>query len=137
MGPREVCFAIPRLDTNLGRRCGFKALDLVCVCENVCSGWRTFSTGYRMKEEMLLLKWSLCQSVTNTNHNTCLFQRVSEYTLTLQAADLDGDGLTGTAVAVIEVADVNDNAPEFKEPTVAILHSLEQLLGRGLGGRCI
>ncbi|XP_033012956.1 B-cadherin-like [Lacerta agilis] len=44
-------------------------------------------------------------------------ERVSEYTLTLQAADLDGDGLTGTAVAVIEVADVNDNAPEFKEPT--------------------
>lgn len=31
----------------------------------------------------------------------------------MQAADLDGEGLTTTALAVIEIADVNDNAPEF------------------------
>ncbi|XP_061449889.1 B-cadherin-like [Rhineura floridana] len=42
-------------------------------------------------------------------------ERVSEYTLTLQAADLDGEGLTGMALAVIEIGDANDNAPEFKE----------------------
>uniref|UniRef100_A0A803W4J4 Cadherin domain-containing protein n=1 Tax=Ficedula albicollis TaxID=59894 RepID=A0A803W4J4_FICAL len=40
-------------------------------------------------------------------------ERVREYTLTVQAADLDGEGLTTTALAVIEIADVNDNAPEF------------------------
>ncbi|XP_055582846.1 B-cadherin [Falco cherrug] len=40
-------------------------------------------------------------------------ERVREYTLTVQAADLDGDGLTTTALAVIEIADINDNAPEF------------------------
>lgn len=36
-----------------------------------------------------------------------------EYTLTVQAADMDGEGLTTTALAVIEIVDVNDNAPEF------------------------
>ncbi|NXT90222.1 CADHK protein, partial [Anhinga rufa] len=40
-------------------------------------------------------------------------ERVREYTLTIQAADLDGEGLTATALAVIEIADINDNAPEF------------------------
>ena len=36
----------------------------------------------------------------------------------MQAADLDGEGLTTTALAVIEIADVNDNAPEFDPKTV-------------------
>lgn len=45
--------------------------------------------------------------------SVCPPQRVREYTLTVQAADLDGEGLTTTALAVIEIADVNDNAPEF------------------------
>uniref|UniRef100_A0A8C5IQX2 Cadherin domain-containing protein n=1 Tax=Junco hyemalis TaxID=40217 RepID=A0A8C5IQX2_JUNHY len=44
-------------------------------------------------------------------------ERVREYTLTVQAADLDGEGLTTTALAVIEIADVNDNAPEFDPRT--------------------
>ncbi|XP_075621565.1 B-cadherin isoform X2 [Balearica regulorum gibbericeps] len=44
-------------------------------------------------------------------------ERVREYTLTVQAADLDGEGLTTTALAVIEIADVNDNAPEFDPKT--------------------
>ncbi|KAM6430779.1 cadherin-3 isoform 1-T1 [Liasis olivaceus] len=42
-------------------------------------------------------------------------ERVREYTLTLQAADLDGLGLTSTASAVIEITDANDNVPEFRE----------------------
>lgn len=54
---------------------------------------------------------SVCLSV-------CPPQRVREYTLTVQAADLDGEGLTTTALAVIEIADVNDNAPEFDPKTV-------------------
>uniref|UniRef100_A0A8D2JCE2 Cadherin domain-containing protein n=1 Tax=Varanus komodoensis TaxID=61221 RepID=A0A8D2JCE2_VARKO len=44
-------------------------------------------------------------------------ERVGEYILTLQAADLDGLGLTGSATAVIEIADANDNAPVFREQT--------------------
>ncbi|XP_062442856.1 B-cadherin-like [Rhea pennata] len=46
-------------------------------------------------------------------------ERVREYALTVQAADLDGDGLTTTALAVIEITDVNDNAPEFDPKTYA------------------
>uniref|UniRef100_A0A8C8RYQ0 Cadherin domain-containing protein n=1 Tax=Pelusios castaneus TaxID=367368 RepID=A0A8C8RYQ0_9SAUR len=44
-------------------------------------------------------------------------ERVRQYTLTLQAADLDGEGLTTTASAVIEIADTNDNAPIFDPRT--------------------
>ncbi|KAM8799241.1 B-cadherin-like [Eudromia elegans] len=46
-------------------------------------------------------------------------ERVRQYTLTVQAADLDGKGLTATALAVIDIADVNDNAPEFEPKTYA------------------
>ncbi|XP_072492643.1 cadherin-15 isoform X2 [Notamacropus eugenii] len=38
---------------------------------------------------------------------------VGVYNLTLQVADMSGDGLTNTATAVIYVDDINDNAPEF------------------------
>uniref|UniRef100_A0A8D0L4I3 Cadherin domain-containing protein n=1 Tax=Sphenodon punctatus TaxID=8508 RepID=A0A8D0L4I3_SPHPU len=44
-------------------------------------------------------------------------ERVREYTLTLQATDMDGEGLTNTASAVIEIADANDNAPVFNPTT--------------------
>uniref|UniRef100_A0A8C0ITB4 Cadherin domain-containing protein n=1 Tax=Chelonoidis abingdonii TaxID=106734 RepID=A0A8C0ITB4_CHEAB len=43
-----------------------------------------------------------------------------EYTLTLQAADLDGEGLTTTASAVIEIVDTNDNAPVFDPRTYTV-----------------
>uniref|UniRef100_A0A7M4ELA2 Cadherin domain-containing protein n=1 Tax=Crocodylus porosus TaxID=8502 RepID=A0A7M4ELA2_CROPO len=42
-----------------------------------------------------------------------------QYTLTVQAADLDGEGLTTTATALIEITDINDNAPEFDPKTYA------------------
>ncbi|KAM9268844.1 cadherin-15 [Cariama cristata] len=35
------------------------------------------------------------------------------YNLTVQAADMSGDGLTTTAMAVIYLEDINDNPPEF------------------------
>ncbi|XP_062032976.1 cadherin-15 [Lepus europaeus] len=38
---------------------------------------------------------------------------VAVYNLTLQVADMSGDGLTATASAIISLDDVNDNAPEF------------------------
>ena len=48
-------------------------------------------------------------------------QAVGVYNLTLQAADMSGDGLTTTATAVIYLEDVNDNAPEFtKEEVVGV-----------------
>ncbi|XP_078295046.1 cadherin-3 isoform X1 [Panthera onca] len=40
-------------------------------------------------------------------------ERVPEYTLTIQATDMDGDGSTTTAVAIVEILDANDNAPVF------------------------
>ncbi|XP_019598246.2 cadherin-15 [Rhinolophus sinicus] len=38
---------------------------------------------------------------------------VAVYNLSLQVADMSGDGLTATASAIITLEDVNDNAPEF------------------------
>ncbi|NWH54753.1 CAD15 protein, partial [Fregata magnificens] len=40
-------------------------------------------------------------------------ETVGMYNLTLQAADMSGDGLTTTATAVIYLEDINDNPPEF------------------------
>ncbi|XP_021112450.1 cadherin-3 isoform X2 [Heterocephalus glaber] len=40
-------------------------------------------------------------------------EKVPEYTLTIQATDMDGEGSTTTAVAIVEILDANDNAPVF------------------------
>ncbi|NWT04323.1 CAD15 protein, partial [Mionectes macconnelli] len=40
-------------------------------------------------------------------------ETVGVYNLTVQAADMSGDGLTTTAMAVIYLEDINDNPPEF------------------------
>ena len=40
------------------------------------------------------------------------------YNLTLQVADMSGDGLTTTASAIITLKDVNDNAPGFSREEV-------------------
>ncbi|XP_073911866.1 cadherin-3 isoform X2 [Castor canadensis] len=41
-------------------------------------------------------------------------EKVPEYTLTIQATDMDGDGSTTTAIATVEILDANDNAPMFE-----------------------
>ncbi|KAK1330348.1 hypothetical protein QTO34_010537 [Cnephaeus nilssonii] len=43
---------------------------------------------------------------------------VAVYNLTLQVADMSGDGLTSTASAIITLEDVNDNAPGFTRDEV-------------------
>lgn len=45
-------------------------------------------------------------------------QVVAVYNLSLQVADMSGDGLTATASAIITLEDVNDNAPEFTRDEV-------------------
>lgn len=40
-------------------------------------------------------------------------QVVAVYNLTLQVADMSGDGLTAMASAIITLEDINDNAPGF------------------------
>ncbi|XP_053470761.1 cadherin-2 [Ictalurus furcatus] len=47
-------------------------------------------------------------------------EKVSQYTLIIQATDMEGNptyGLSNTATAVIRLLDVNDNAPEFTRET--------------------
>lgn len=50
-------------------------------------------------------------------------QKVPEYTLTIQATDMDGEGSTTTAVAIVEILDVNDNAPQFEPQKVTPIPS--------------
>lgn len=69
------------------------------------------------------------------------------YNLTLQVADMSGDGLTATASAIITLEDVNDNAPGFTREEVPSLSPPHQPLlqlpfppraqwGPGLRGGC-
>lgn len=51
------------------------------------------------------------------------FQKVQQYTVIVQATDMEGNlnyGLSNTATAIIMVTDVNDNPPEFTSSTVSI-----------------
>ncbi|CAH7066111.1 Cdh3 [Phodopus roborovskii] len=61
-------------------------------------------------------------------------EKVPEYTLILQATDMDGEGSTTTAVAIVEILDANDNAPEFEPqkyeawvPENAVDHEVQRL----------
>ena len=57
-------------------------------------------------------------------------QSFPTYTLAVQAADLNGEGLSTTATAVIMVLDTNDNAPRF-DPTTVTLPLLRQSPKKG------
>ncbi|XP_073440146.1 EP-cadherin-like [Dendrobates tinctorius] len=48
-------------------------------------------------------------------------EKIPEYTLTVQAADMEGTGLSCTAKAIIKVLDANDNAPVFDPLTYQAL----------------
>lgn len=67
---------------------------------------------------------SLPGPVTILSPNPCCYpQVVAVYNLTLQVADMSGDGLTATASAIITLKDVNDNAPGFSRDEVPpLLH---------------
>ncbi|XP_043291401.1 cadherin-3 [Cervus canadensis] len=61
-------------------------------------------------------------------------ERVPEYTLTIQATDMDGDGSSTTAMAIVEILDANDNAPVFdpqkyeaRVPENAVSHEVQRL----------
>ncbi|NXU53335.1 CAD15 protein, partial [Turnix velox] len=59
-------------------------------------------------------------------------ETVGVYNLTVQAADMSGDGLTTTATAVIYLEDINDNPPEFTKEEFS-MEVEEQVVGVDVG----
>ncbi|NXT30006.1 CAD15 protein, partial [Syrrhaptes paradoxus] len=59
-------------------------------------------------------------------------ETVGVYNLTVQAADMSGDGLTTTATAVIYLEDINDNPPEFTKEEFS-MEVAEQAAGVDVG----
>ncbi|XP_060040988.1 cadherin-15 isoform X3 [Erinaceus europaeus] len=57
---------------------------------------------------------------------------VAVYNLTLQVADMSGDGLTATASAIITLEDINDNAPGFTRDEFS-LQATEAIGGLDVG----
>lgn len=51
----------------------------------------------------------------------CVQQKYPKYTLSVEAADMEGDGLSGNAKVILTVTDSNDNAPVFTQATVRAL----------------
>uniref|UniRef100_A0A3B4EYX4 Cadherin domain-containing protein n=1 Tax=Pundamilia nyererei TaxID=303518 RepID=A0A3B4EYX4_9CICH len=45
-------------------------------------------------------------------------EKYPQYTLTVQAADMKGEGLTGQTKVILTVTDSNDNAPDFTQKSV-------------------
>lgn len=48
-----------------------------------------------------------------------LFQKHRNYTLEVEASDMDGGGLSGRAKVILIVTDSNDNAPAFTQSLVS------------------
>ena len=65
-------------------------------------------------------------------------QKVSQYSIIVQATDMEGNlnfGLSNTATAIITVTDINDNPPELTSRTVSIGEAERQRgrEGNGIG----
>ncbi len=59
-----------------------------------------------------------------------MFQKVSQYTIIVQATDMEGSlnfGLSNTATALISITDINDNPPELDSKTVSTLQPTESI----------
>ena len=76
----------------------------------------------------LMLK-EMNKELLNLCHEHHLLQKDSEYTLEIQAADMQGNGLVSMGKAVITVTDSNDHAPTFEKTSVRQLMKLYGLWG--------
>lgn len=93
--------------------------EVVCRADRLLAG---ISADDKISASML---WAgLVWLLVLTRLCSISLQKFPNYSLVIEAADLQGEGLSTTAKAVITVLDINDNPPEF-DPTTVILQLLD------------
>lgn len=109
---------------NCARTVLFQLNELTCLISLIYpSVWRVTSRGICWVGSNCGTIWVACHwmqflSVWFSS------QKVSQYTIIIQATDMEGNlnfGLSNTATALISVTDINDNPPELTVRTVSLM----------------
>ena len=132
----HVCVCVCDLQSVIEQISCSNRLQLSCLlwkegrCMYVCFTGRVASTHWlalSTSQDKICICWLipvLCRALLSYFLHFLEFclQKVSQYTIIVQATDMEGNlnfGLSNTATALISITDINDNPPELTVRTVS------------------